>query len=298
MEMDETFLPHKILQKVHNRMNKQILHPGLYIVSTPIGNILDVTLRGIFILQNSFCIFAEDTRVSKQLLDFYGIKTKIKACDNYREMDKKNLELINSNRDKIFSIITDAGTPLISDPGYKITNWCMQNNIRIFPIPGACSAVAALSVSGCSSDKFFFYGFLPQKKTSRIDALNSIKHIRSSIIFFESPNRILNTLIDMLEVFGDRDIFIGREMTKLNEEYIKCKISALIEKYKGEKCIGEFVIILDKDDGCTEQELDLYEIIKRELAENTLKDTVKNVHEVTGANKKEIYSIALEMKNG
>ena len=298
MEMNGTFLPHKILQKVHDRMDNQILHPGLYIVSTPIGNILDITLRALFILQNSFCIFAEDTRVSRHLLDFYGINAKIISCDNYREMYKKNLELIDNNRDKIFAIITDAGTPLISDPGYKITNWCMQNNIRIFPVPGACSAIAALSVSGCCSDNFFFYGFLPQKKNARITALNELKNTKSSIIFFESPNRVLNTLTDIFDIFGDRYLFIGREMTKLNEEYVRNRISTLIEKYKEEKCIGEFVIIVDKNDtNESEEKFDVLEILKKQLEENTLKDAVMNVHEITGINKKKIYALALELKN-
>lgn len=295
--MDGTFLPHEINQKISDKISEQNIHPGLYIVSTPIGNIFDITFRAIFILQKSDYIFAEDTRVTKKLLSFYGIKGNLVSCNNYTELKEEILKKIDSDKEGIFSVVSDAGTPLISDPGYKLINWCIEKDINIYPIPGACSAIAGLCISGLPTDKFHFYGFLPTKEKQKSEVLSGLKSIMSTLIFLESPNRLLNTLKTCLDVFGDRNAFVGRELTKLFEDHRRGKISDLISFYESNPPLGEIVLVLDGNKETSNNGFNIEELLMKALQNSSLKEAVNKTHIITGEARKSIYEIALKIKN-
>jgi len=219
----------------------------LFVVGTPIGNLEDITLRAISILQTVDIILAEDTRNSKKLLDAYNIDTKMMSYhDHSSEKEiKKIVDLLLEGQD--LALISDAGTPTISDPGYGLIRDCIKNDIVIIPIPGVSSITAAMSVSGLPSDAFTFIGFLPQKK-GRLKKINQLKELDNTIILFESPFRLEKTLNQLLEHLGNRSIVVGRELTKLYEEVIRGNLSDIIEHFSKSKIKGEIVIMIGKDD--------------------------------------------------
>lgn len=292
--MEESFLPQTLdITKVY----EQKLHNGLYIVSTPIGNIFDITIRAIAILKQSRCILAEDARIAKKLLSFYDISVPVISCNNYTELEESALK--QCQKGGIVSLVSDAGTPLISDPGYKLINWCIDHNIDVYPIPGACSPICALCVSGLPTDEFHFAGFLPQKSRARIKRLQDLAFVNSTLIFFESPNRVIDSLQDMLSVFGDRGAYIGRELTKLFEEHRRGKISSLIHYFMEHQPIGEFVIAVDKGEikkEITDEELK--NTLSKMMKTMSLKDAVNAAKVRYNIQKNKIYEIAITIKEG
>ena len=219
----------------------------LYIVATPIGNLKDFTFRAIDTLKEVDFVFAEDTRNSIQLMKHYNIETKI---DSYHEHNnvKKIPKIINLlNEGKNIALISDAGTPTISDPGYKLIRACIDEEINIIPIPGASAVTAALSVSGLPSDSFFFLGFLPQKK-GRKKKISFLKSLDNTIIIFESPHRLLKTLKELHDELGERPVVVARELTKLYEEIIRGNFDSIIEYFESKKVKGEIVIIIGRND--------------------------------------------------
>ena len=219
----------------------------LYIIATPIGNLKDFTFRAIDILQEVDYIFAEDTRTSIKLMKHYNITTSL---DSYHEHNKtqkipKIIKLLNEGKN--IGLISDAGTPTISDPGYKLIRACIAEEIDIIPIPGASAVTAALSASGLPSDSFFFFGFLPQKK-GRKKKISFLKSLENTIIIFESPHRLLKTLRELHNELGERPIIVARELTKLYEEIIRGNFNSVIEFFESKKVKGEIVIIIGKDD--------------------------------------------------
>jgi 16S rRNA (cytidine1402-2'-O)-methyltransferase len=204
----------------NSEINNKEIQKGLYLVSTPIGNLEDITLRAISILKRSDYILCEDTRTSKILLQKYDIKSKL--ISNHKFNEKKNLlKVLNLlKKGTIISLISDAGTPGVSDPGSILVNECIENRINIFPLPGPSSVTSALSISGFS-EKFFFYGFFPEKKKLLNDDLKKLSELDSSIIFFVSPRKINKILPYLKKNFSGRKILICREMTKYYEEYIR-----------------------------------------------------------------------------
>ena len=219
----------------------------LYIVATPIGNLKDFTFRAIDTLKEVDFVFAEDTRNSIQLMKHYKIETKI---DSYHEHNnvKKIPKIINLlNEGKNIALISDAGTPTISDPGYKLIRACIDEEINIIPIPGASAVTAALSASGLPSDSFFFLGFLPHKK-GRKKKISFLKSLDNTIIIFESPHRLLKTLKELHDELGERPIVVARELTKLYEEIARGKFESVIEYFESKKVKGEIVIIIGRND--------------------------------------------------
>ena len=292
--MNESSLPQSLdITKVY----EQKLPDGLYIVSTPIGNIFDITIRAIAILRQSRCILAEDTRVTKKLLSFYDISVPVISCNNYTELNSAALG--ECQKGGVISLVSDAGTPLISDPGYKLINWCIENGIEVYPIPGACSAICGLCASGLPTDEFHFAGFLPAKTGARVKRLQELAAINSTMIFLESPNRIIDALQDMLTVLGDRSAYVGRELTKLFEEHRRGRISELIAYFSEHAPIGEFVIAVDK--GALKTILsddDIAHELSKLMQDMSLKDAVNAVKDQYNLPKSKVYEIAVKVKAG
>ena len=218
----------------------------LFVVATPIGNLQDFTFRAVETLKNVHCIFAEDTRTSKKLINHYDIDTKLYSYHDYSS-DKeiaRVLDILNDNKD--VALISDAGTPTISDPGYSLIRECISENIDIVPIPGASALTTAISASGLPSDAFTFMGFLPTKK-GRQKKISSLEHLDTTIVLFESPHRLIKTLSQLKESLGERPVVVARELTKLYEEIIRGNFSSAIEFFESKKVKGELVIIIGKN---------------------------------------------------
>ena len=276
--------------------NKEI-KKALYLVSTPIGNLDDITLRAIDIMRQSDYILCEDTRISKILLNKYEIRTNLISYHKFNE--KKNLpkiiKLLKSG--SIISLVSDAGTPNISDPGSILVNECIKNNINIIPIPGPSSVTSAVSISGFS-EKFFFYGFFPEKKRLLIDDIKVLSELDSSIVFFISSKKI-NKIIEKLKIFfSDRNIVICRELTKLYEEIIRLPISE-IKPFKT-LLKGELTIVIsEKNSKMKSKNLDESDkkIIKKLLKKMTIKNIINQINKDKKISKKIIYEYCLKLKN-
>ena len=219
----------------------------LFVVGTPIGNLEDITLRAISTLQNVDLILAEDTRNSKKLLSAHNIDTKMMSYHEHSN-EKETKRIISLLLDgKNLALISDAGTPTISDPGYGLIRDCIKKEIKIIPIPGASAITTAMSVSGLPSDSFTFFGFLPQKK-GRIKKIKELLNVDNTIILFESPFRLEKTLNQLKEYLGNRSVVVGRELTKLYEEIIRGNLEYVIKYFSKSKVKGEIVIMIGKDD--------------------------------------------------
>ena len=219
----------------------------LFIVPTPIGNLEDMTFRGIRVLNESTLIAAEDTRHTKKLLMHYNINTPTISYFEHNRFTRIPQIVDHLISGKNVSVVTDAGTPGISDPAYKLIRATIENHIKVESIPGASASVTALSASGLPTDRFLFEGFLPHRKGRR-KKLERLANLEATIIFYESPMRLIRTLNDILEFIGDRPTVIGRELTKVYEEYQRGKVSQLINYFKENKPRGEFVVMIGKDD--------------------------------------------------
>ena len=283
--------------KNSNSKNKEV-KKGLYLVPTPVGNLGDITLRAIDILKKSDYILCEDTRVSKILLNKYQIKSKL--ISNHKFNEKRNLskviELLKNGL--IISIVSDAGTPGISDPGSVIINECIENNIEVIPLPGASSVTLAVSTSGFS-EKFFFYGFIPSKKNKIDEDFIQLSNLNSSIVFFVSPNKIMKILPIIKKKFTGRKILICREMTKHFEEFIRTdveKIETLQFELKGEFTIVISEKIIDKNASQTLDESDK-KIINQMINKISIKDIINIVQRNSKISKKEIYNYCVKKKN-
>ena len=271
---------------------------GLYLVSTPIGNLNDMTLRAINILKNSDYILCEDTRTSKILLDNFEIKSKL--ISNHKFNEKKNLskilELLKNK--SIISLISDAGTPGISDPGTIIVKKCVEQKIDIFPIPGPSSVVSAVSISGFS-DKFFFYGFLPEKKKNLENDLNSLSKMDTSIVFFVSSKKIKRFAPYLKKNFSGRKVVICREMTKYYEEFIRFKIDEIDTINLDLK--GELTVVISEKESQKKVSLILDESDKRVINKMINKLSVKEIVDLISRDKKiskkEIYNYCIKIKN-
>lgn len=215
----------------------------LYIVATPIGNLEDITLRAIRILKEVDYVFAEDTRVTKKLLNHLEIETTIYRYDEHTKQHQVE-NIVNLLKEgKNIALVTDAGTPCISDPGYEVVDEALKNNIKVVPIPGVSAMTAAASVAGVSMRRFVFEGFLPKKK-GRQTLLKSFADEKRTIMFFESPHRVVKTLKDIEEFIGEREVVLIREITKIYEEIVRGTTKELIEKFENKTLKGEYVIIV------------------------------------------------------
>ncbi len=278
-------------------LNKE-LKKGLYLVSTPIGNLNDITHRAVDILKKSDFILCEDTRNSKILLKRYNIKTKL--ISNHKFNEKKNLpriiDLLKSG--SIISLISDAGTPSISDPGAVLVNECINSNIDIVPLPGPSSVISAVSVSGFS-DKFFFYGFIPEKKKTLVDDFEDLSKLNFTIVFFVSAKKFNKIVPYIKKNFSGRKILICREMTKYFEEFLRTDVDKL--HFLNFELRGEFTVVISDNLSNKKTSLKLDESDKRLISQMINKLSVKEISNLIShkkkVSKKEIYKYCIEIKN-
>ncbi|MDX8274632.1 16S rRNA (cytidine(1402)-2'-O)-methyltransferase [Acinetobacter pittii] len=271
----------------------------LFVVATPIGHLDDMTFRAIDILKSVSIVAAEDTRQSAQLFKHYNISTQLTACHDHNESNKIEQLVQKLLAGDNVALISDAGTPLISDPGFKLVRAAQEHGIRVVPVPGACAAIAALSAVGLPSDRFSFEGFLPSKASQRISQLEKLKNETQTLIFYEAPHRILECVKNMAEVFGEnRPVGFAREITKTFETIKKMTLKDLVSfienDHNQEK--GEIVLVVggapEKAD--LEQEK-LDELLKRLLQDLSVKAASQLAADLTGVKKKVAYQRALEL---
>ena len=267
---------------------------NLYLVATPIGNLDDITLRALKILKEVDIIAAEDTRHTLKLLNHFEISKPL--ISYYKQTDKHKGEVILSKLldDKNVALVSDAGTPVISDPGEEIVKLAIKNGIKIIPIPGTCACITSIIASGLPASSFSFFGFLPVNNNEKINKLKEIKDYNTTLIFYEAPHKLINTLNAIREVFGERDIVLCRELTKIHEEFIRGSISDILENYTNPR--GEFVIIVQ---GCNKKvnfQLDLlnelslnqhYEYYSKKGLNK--KEIIKQIAKDRNVSKNEIY---------
>ena len=277
--------------------NKQI-KKGLYIIPTPIGNLGDITYRAIEILKKSDFILCEDTRISRKLMEKFEVKSKL--LPNHKFNERKNLSLIMNHlrNDKIISLISDAGTPGISDPGAILVRECVEEKINIFPLPGPSAVSAAVSISGFS-ERYFFYGFFPSKLKDIKNDLKFLTQLDSSIVFFISPKKINKAIPFIKNNFYERDILICREMTKFYEEYLRYKVDDL--KLFNENLKGELTIVISEKKKIKKGSLLLSESDKSNIRKMIKKLSIKEIVNLISQNnripKKKIYDFCLKIKN-
>ncbi|MDX2143758.1 MAG: 16S rRNA (cytidine(1402)-2'-O)-methyltransferase [Rhodospirillaceae bacterium] len=269
------------------------LYPtGLYVVATPIGNLGDLSARAIATLKAADVVACEDTRVTAVLLRRFGIATPMTAYHDHNAERVRPKLLAQLREGATVALVSDAGTPLISDPGYKLVKECVESGIAVVPIPGPSAPLAALMAAGLPTDRFYFGGFLPQKSAARRSALEDVKSLKATLVFFESPHRLATTLADMAQVLGERPAAVGREITKLHEEFKRGPLGVLARDFGDGNVRGEIVIVVD---GADEQPvaIDVEAALRDALKTSSVRDAAETVSKLTGQPRREIYARAL-----
>ena len=271
----------------------------LFVVATPIGHLDDMTYRAIDVLKSVNIIAAEDTRTSAQLLKHYNISTPLTACHEHNESNKIDILVQRLLNGENMALISDAGTPLISDPGFKLVRAAQEHNIRVIPVPGACAAIAALSAVGLPSDRFSFEGFLPSKQSQRILSLEKLKDQTATLIFYEAPHRILDSVKDMANIFGaERPVGFSREITKTFETIRKMTLGELVRFIEADHHQQKGEIVLVVGGATAEKDLEqekLDQLLTRLLQDLSVKAASQLAADLTGIKKKVAYQRALEL---
>jgi len=268
----------------------------LFLVATPIGNLNDITLRALETLKQVDLIAAEDTRHSSRLLQHYGIKTPVTSLHDYNEIKCSQFICKQLQQGKNVALISDAGTPLVSDPGYHLVKTVITSNFQIIPVPGACAAIAALSAAGLPTDKFVFEGFLPAKPNQQLQYLQEVINETRTLIFYESPHRLLQTINNMLTVFGpDRYVVIAKELTKIFETIygntlIEVQNWLLLDPQRQK---GEFVILIKGAEKMVTINSEIIRILKLLATELPSKQAASLTAQITGANKNQLYRLLI-----
>ena len=271
--------------------------PGiLYIVATPIGNLEDITLRAIRTLKEADVIAAEDTRHTQALLKHFAINTPLTSYHEHNERAKTGELVTRLAGGESIALVSDAGTPAISDPGYRLVVAAIGAGIRVIPIPGPSALIAALSAGGLPTDGFDFRGFLPARKQERRSKLQELRGGRSTIVFYETPHRLKESLDDIREIFGDRRMILAREVTKLHEEFLRGRISEVIGKVREREVRGEMTLVIE---GCSDSDVTSEEALREEIDKlkgegMRVKEIAEIVGEKYGYSKREIYRLAVQ----
>ncbi|MBL8643576.1 MAG: 16S rRNA (cytidine(1402)-2'-O)-methyltransferase [Rhodospirillaceae bacterium] len=270
---------------------------SLYVVATPIGNLGDMSERAVTVLKSVATIACEDTRVTGVLLRRFGIATPMLAYHDHNAEHVRPQILARLETGQSFALVSDAGTPLISDPGYKLVKDCADAGIAVIPVPGASAPLAALMGAGLPTDRFYFGGFLPPKSKARCDALAEVKPLKATLVFFESPHRIAATLRDMADVLGARPAAVGRELTKLHEEFRRGTLAELAAFYESAETRGEIVVVVNGagDSDAQAAPLDIRSALTDALKSMSVRDAADTVAKATGTARREVYALALEL---
>ena len=265
--------------------------PTLYLIPTPIGNMEDITIRSINTLKMVDIIFCEDTRVTGQLLKYYDINKKLISSHNYNETNNKNKLIEYLSNGLNVGLVSDRGTPIISDPGYELAKCAIENNFNVVSLPGATALIPALTSSGISPMPFYYYGFLNSKDSARKKELNNLKNLTATLILYEAPHRIKKTLNDMCEILGNnRKISISREITKKYEEIYRGTIKEIIDQNNEYK--GELVIVIEGNHSVNQfNNLSIKEHVELYLEDNSVMEAIKIVAHERGMKKSEVYDL-------
>lgn len=271
----------------------------LYIIATPIGNLEDMTYRAVRILGEVDLIAAEDTRHSLKLLNHFGISRPLTSYFDHNQQFKGERILNALRQGKSVALISDAGTPCISDPGYQLVRDAVSENIPVVPVPGACAAVAALAASGLPTDSFTFAGFPPSRRGKRRTFLSGMNSLPGTLVLYEAPHRLVETLNDIREVMGERQVIVARELTKIYEEFIRGSASEVIAAVSQGIVRGEVVVLIAPGEAAPEENEPLEEVLRHLMADGTLsiKDIAKQAAVISGVSRSEAYAEALRLKN-
>ena len=273
--------------------------PGLYLVATPIGNLGDISLRALEVLAGADVIACEDTRVTRKLAGRFGIATPLTPYHEHNAAEARPKLMARLARGEALALVSDAGTPLISDPGYRLVREAQDAGFAVTAVPGASSVLTALSVAGLPTDRFFFEGFLPPKQVARQKRIAALATIPATLVVFESGPRIAEALADLAAGLGPRDAAVCRELTKLHEEVRRAPLDQLAHDYaQGAETRGEFVIVVAPPLDVETPAADVDEMLKAALTRVSVKDAVGEVALATGKPKREVYQRALELAKG
>ena len=272
------------------------LQPGLYLISTPIGNLDDISIRALNVLEKVDRVACEDTRRTRILLERHNINTRLLPYHEHNAESMRPAIMARLTHGETIALVSDAGTPLISDPGYKLVRKTIASGIHVSALPGPCAAIMALTLSGLPSDRFMFVGFLPSKHQARQKKLSALVGLDTTIVFFETAKRLSACLQDLMDIFGDRDIAIARELTKIHEEMIRGPLHEIALEYDNKKTLkGELAIVvgppLKSNDGFSEEFIEsrIIELIQN----NSVRDTVIELSKETGLSKRSLYARVL-----
>jgi len=272
----------------------------LYIVATPIGNLKDITLRALETLQNVALVAAEDTRVAKKLFSAHGITTPLISYHQHNASQRDPHMLLELEQGKDIALITDAGTPLVSDPGHSLVAICRQQGVEVVPIPGACASIAALSVNDFNITRFSFEGFLPPKRSARLSRLQQLSFSEHATILYEAKHRIVALLEDVQSTFGpERKLMIARELTKMHEQIVSGEVQQLLAQLKNETITlkGEFVVLINGADGSAQNDIDLQNmrlLFSKVVSVMSHRDAVSLAVNLTSLPKNTLYDLASE----
>jgi 16S rRNA (cytidine1402-2'-O)-methyltransferase len=285
-----------VAQRAGNELQRHLespLSPGLYVVATPIGNLGDITIRALSVLARTDVVLCEDTRHSRTLLAHYGVQVTTRPYHEHnaaRERPRVLRELESGAR---VALISDAGTPLVSDPGWKLVHAALDAGHRVEALPGPSAALTAVCVAGLPTDAFLFAGFLPPKSGPRRTRIAELKAVPGTLIFFEAPSRVAETLADLAAGLGERPAALARELTKLHEEVRRASLSELAEAVAGGAVKGEVVIVVGPPQKADVSDAEIAERLKAALDEMSLRDASKMVAEVLGVPKSRVYELGL-----
>jgi 16S rRNA (cytidine1402-2'-O)-methyltransferase len=289
----------ELMKGLGNQLDKLAASPlaaGLYLVSTPIGNLTDISLRALFALASADMAVCEDTRHSRKLLSAYGIRRRLETYHDFSGSGDRARILAALRGGKSVALISDAGTPLIADPGFKLVRAAVAEGFSVFAIPGPSAILAALVTSGLPPDEFFFGGFLPAKEGARRETLEAARAIPGTLIFYESGPRLEETLEALHAVFPGRSLVIARELTKLYEAVLRGSADQLLTRIREEPPAGEFVILIGPGEAAPVTDADIERALKSAMQRMTLKEAVEEVAKGLGAGRKTVYNLALKMR--
>ncbi len=275
------------------------MNNGLYVVATPIGNLDDISKRALEVLTQADVIACEDTRVTRKLFALLSLdanKPFITYQDHNEEQQaQKLIDLINEG--KSLALVSDAGSPLISDPGYKLVRKCREQGVKVWTVPGCCAVISALQLSGLPTNRFMFAGFIPNKEKAREDLFKELCLLNSTLVFYETAQRIVKTLNVAQKYFQNREIAVAREITKLYEECLNGTAEELIQHFENNTPKGEMVLMVAPPVESSASDIDIESLLKEKLNSMTLKSAVKEIADTYHLNKNNVYELALKLKN-